>query len=49
MDEHDADEVVELVKELMIEAMSKLLPEVPIEVDAKVGRTWGGDEKETGK
>lgn len=49
VDEHDADEVVGLVKRLMIEAMSKLLPEVPIEVDAKVGKTWGGDEGNTGE
>lgn len=42
-DDADIEEVLVLVKQVMTEAMAKLIPEVPIEVDAKVGDSWGSD------
>ena len=39
--ENVAEEVCAVVKQVMIDAMTVLLPEVPIEVEARVCGTWG--------
>ncbi|MEN8713507.1 MAG: DNA polymerase [Verrucomicrobiales bacterium] len=44
VDESDAAKVLSLVKQVMAAAMANLLPEVPIEVDARIGDSWAVDE-----
>lgn len=39
---NDAERVAEFVKEAMIDGMSLFLKQVPVEVDCKIGETWGG-------
>ena len=44
--ECDADQVVAVrgwLTQAMVEAMTPLIDPVPVEVEAKVGRTWAGD------
>jgi DNA polymerase-1 len=41
-DEGQAEAVTAWLKQAMLEAMAPLADPVPVEVEAKVGRTWGG-------
>ena len=42
-DAHQADAVADWLKTAMVEAMAPLVAPVPVEVEVKVARTWGGD------
>jgi DNA polymerase I len=42
-DANQADAVVVWLKKAMVDAMAPLIDPVPVEVDVKVGATWGGD------
>jgi DNA polymerase-1 len=41
-DEGQADSVSVWLKRAMLDGMSPLIDPVPVEVEVKVGRTWGG-------
>jgi DNA polymerase-1 len=41
--ETDASAATEWLKRCMVDAVAPLIDPVPVEVEAKVGRTWGGD------
>jgi DNA polymerase-1 len=41
--EADADRAAAWLKQAMLDGMAPLIAPVPIEVEVKVGRTWGGD------
>jgi DNA polymerase I-like protein with 3'-5' exonuclease and polymerase domains len=43
-DAGQADAVAKWLKTAMVEAMAPLIAPVPVEVEVKVARTWGGDE-----
>jgi DNA polymerase-1 len=42
-EEGQADESAEWLKRTMLDAMTPLLEPVPVEVEVKIARTWGGD------
>jgi DNA polymerase-1 len=42
-DEAEADAVATWLKAAMVEAMAPLIEPVPVEVEVKMGRSWGGD------
>jgi DNA polymerase-1 len=42
-DAAQADAVKDWLKKAMLDAMAPLIEPVPVEVEVKVGRTWGGD------
>ena len=39
-----ANATAEWLKRAMLDGMTPLIAPVPVEVEVKVGRTWGGDE-----
>jgi DNA polymerase I-like protein with 3'-5' exonuclease and polymerase domains len=41
--EADADQAADWLKRAMLDGMAPLVAPVPVEVEVKVGRTWGGD------
>jgi DNA polymerase-1 len=42
-DEAESDAVAAWLKAAMVEAMAPLIEPVPVEVEVKMGRSWGGD------
>jgi DNA polymerase-1 len=45
-DAGQADAVEGWLKQAMLDAMREMLAPVPVEVEVKTGRTWGGDLEE---
>jgi DNA polymerase I-like protein with 3'-5' exonuclease and polymerase domains len=41
--EADAQAVADWLKTNMLEGMQDLIPEVPVEVEVRVGRAWAGE------
>ena len=41
--EDQADAAAAWLKQAMVDALAPLIDPVPVEVEVKVGRTWGGD------
>jgi DNA polymerase I-like protein with 3'-5' exonuclease and polymerase domains len=41
-DEDKAEQAAEWLKAAMVDAMAPLIDPIPVDVEVKIGRTWGG-------